>query len=84
MITKAFNSTAKLVISTVSQTNKANTEIDTQPVTVEAKISKCSTLNTYMSFYAVHSLNHYVLFFPKVSCFICFFQSKFETCRIYS
>ena len=58
MIAQGFNSTAELAVSTVSQTNKANTEIETQPVTVEAKISKCSTLNIYMSFYAVYSLNH--------------------------
>ena len=38
-----FIPTAELVISTGTQTNEANTEIQTQPVTVETKISKCST-----------------------------------------
>ena len=36
-----FNTTAELT-PTGSQTNDANAEIETQPVTVEAKITKCS------------------------------------------
>ena len=33
---------AELVIPTRTQTNEANVKIETQPLTVEAKISKCS------------------------------------------
>ena len=43
MIAQFFISTAELVIPTGTQTNEANAEIETQPVTVEDKISKCST-----------------------------------------
>ena len=43
MIAKMFNPTAKLVIPTRTQTNEKNTEIETQPVTVETKIRKFST-----------------------------------------
>ena len=35
--------TAEIVIPTGIQTNGANAEIETQPVTVEVKIRKCST-----------------------------------------
>ena len=35
--------TLELVIQTGSQTNEANAEIETQPVTAETKINKCST-----------------------------------------
>ena len=37
-----FLPTVELVIPTGSQTNEANAEIETQPVTFETKISKCS------------------------------------------
>ena len=43
MITQIFNSTAELLKPTETQSNEANGEIETQPVTVETKISKCST-----------------------------------------
>ena len=43
MIAQNFNPTAGLVILTGTQTNEVNAEIETQPVTVEAKISNCST-----------------------------------------
>ena len=43
-----------------TQTNEANAEIETQPEINEDRISKC--LNTHMSSYTFHSLNHYVLF----------------------
>ena len=43
MIAQIFNPTTELVISTGTKTNEANAEIETQPVTVEAKMSKCST-----------------------------------------
>ena len=36
------NSTADLAIPIVVTTNKESAEIETQPVTVETKISKCS------------------------------------------
>ena len=42
-IPQIFISTAELVIPTRTQTYEANAEIETQPVTVETKISKCST-----------------------------------------
>ena len=43
MIAQIFIPTAELVIRIGTQTNEANAEIETQPVTVEAIISKCST-----------------------------------------
>ena len=43
MIAQIFNLTVELVIPTGTQTNEANAEIQTQPVTVETKISKCLT-----------------------------------------
>ena len=39
----SFIPTAELIIPTGKQTNEANAEIETQPGTVEAKISKTST-----------------------------------------
>ena len=42
VIAQSFSPTAELVIPTSTQTNKANTEIERQPVTVETKISKFS------------------------------------------
>ena len=43
VIAQIFIPTAELVIPTGTQNNEANAEIETQTVTVEAKISKCST-----------------------------------------
>ena len=43
IIAQMFVPAAELVIPTRTQTNEANAEIETQPVTVEARISKCST-----------------------------------------
>ena len=43
VIAQIFNPTAELVITTGIATNKVNAETETQPVLVEAKISKCST-----------------------------------------
>ena len=43
VIAQFFIPTAELVIPAGTQTNKANTEIETQLVIVEAKISKFST-----------------------------------------
>ena len=43
IITPIFTPTTELVIPTVTQTNKENAEIETQPMTVDAKISKCAT-----------------------------------------
>ena len=57
VIVQIFIPTAELVIPTGTETNKANTEIETQPVIVETKISKC--------FYTSHSLNHNVLLLLK-------------------
>ena len=66
MISQIFNPTAEILIPTGTQTNETNAEIETQLVTVETKIRKAQlNLNTYMSFYTFHSLNHYVLFLVK-------------------
>ena len=43
MIALIFNPTAELVMPTGTQTNEANAEIETQPVTGEAKIRKSSS-----------------------------------------
>ena len=43
VIGQIFTPTAELLMPTATQTNEANVEIETQPVIVEAKISKCST-----------------------------------------
>ena len=43
MIAQIFIPTSELVIPTVIATNEPNAESETQPVTVETKISKCST-----------------------------------------
>ena len=43
MIVKMFNPTVELLISTGIQTNEAYADIEAQPVTVEGRISKCST-----------------------------------------
>ena len=42
VIAQIVSPTAELVIAIGTQTNEANAEIETQPLTVEAKISKCS------------------------------------------
>ena len=59
-----FIPTAELVMPTGIATNEANAEIKTQPVTVDAKISKSvqHNLSNYMSSYIFNSLNHYILF----------------------
>ena len=74
MIAQMFNPTAKLVITTGTQTNEINAEIETLPVIVEAKLSKFSALFKHFHvFLYFHSLNHYVLFHLKDnSCFINF------------
>ena len=41
VIAQIFNPTTEHVMSTEIQTKEANAEIETQPVTVEAKISNC-------------------------------------------
>ena len=43
VIAQVFNPTAELVMPTGEQTNEANAEIETQPVAVKVRISKCST-----------------------------------------
>ena len=43
VIAQIFIHTEELVMPTGTQTNEANVEIVTQPVIVEAEISKCST-----------------------------------------
>ena len=43
VIAQVFISTEELVITKEIAINEANAEIEKQPVTAEAKISKCST-----------------------------------------
>ena len=43
MIAQMFVPTAEVVIPTGTQSNEANAEIETQPATVEHRISKFST-----------------------------------------
>ena len=43
MISQISVPTAELVIPTGTETNEENAEIETQPVTIETEISKCST-----------------------------------------
>ena len=43
MIVQIFIRIAELVIPTGTQNYEANEEIETQPVTAEARISNCST-----------------------------------------
>ena len=43
VIAQIFIPTAELLIPTGTQTNEANAEIETQPVTTETEISRCST-----------------------------------------
>ena len=40
-ITQIFDPTAKLAIPTETQTNEANAEIETHPLTAETKTRKC-------------------------------------------
>ena len=66
MITQIFNPTAELAILRGTQTNEENAKIETQPVTIETKISKFSTEFKYLHvFFIFHSLSHYVLFHLK-------------------
>ena len=48
MIANTFIPAAEFGIPTVTQTNEANAEIGTQPVTVETEMSKFSTLFKYL------------------------------------
>ena len=58
VIAQIFIPTEKLVRPTGIAPNEANAEIETQPVTVEAKISKCSkNLNTFTFSYIFHLLH---------------------------
>ena len=41
VIAQIFISTPELVIPTGTQTNEVNAKVETQPITVETKISKC-------------------------------------------
>ena len=41
VITQILNPTAEIVIPTGTATNEVNAEIETQPLIVEPKISKC-------------------------------------------
>ena len=43
MIPQIFIPTAELVIPTGTETNEENAKIEAQPLTVKAKISKCSS-----------------------------------------
>ena len=59
VIAQIFIPNAELVIPTGKKPNEGNVEIEKQPVTVAAKISKCSPV------FIFHSLNHYLLFLLK-------------------
>ena len=63
VIAQIFNPTAELSMSTGVATNEVSAETEREPVIFEAKISVQHNLNTYMSFYAFHSLNHCVYLF---------------------
>ena len=57
MIAQIFIPIAELVIPIGTQTNEANTEIEIQPVTFEAKKASAKhDLNTFLSHYIFHSL----------------------------
>ena len=54
-----FNPTAEPAKPTGTPTNKANTEIQTQPLTVEMKRRRCSKLFKFLHiFYDFHILHH--------------------------
>ena len=65
MIAQFCIPTAELEMPTGTQTNDANSKIETKPVTVEVKIRVQHNLDTCQSSHAFHSLNHYVLFYLK-------------------
>ena len=65
MIAQTFNPTAEFVILG-TQTNEISTEIQTQPETVETKISEFQyNLNTYMSFFYFPIIKSSCFIFPK-------------------
>ena len=43
MIAQIFDPNAELAMPTGTQTNEANTEIETEPLSAEMNIRKCST-----------------------------------------
>ena len=61
VITQIFNPTAKLAIPTRIATNEANGEMETQPVTIEVKITKCSVkfkfINVFLCFLLINPLS---------------------------
>ena len=66
IIAQIFIPITEIVIPTGISTNEANAEIETQPVTVEAKINEFSTWFKYLyALYTFHLSNHYVLFSLK-------------------
>ena len=65
MIAQIFIPIAELVIPTGKQTNEANAEIETQPVTVVTKIGKFSTYFKYLYVFLYFSV-------IKSLCFISF------------
>ena len=42
VIAETFIPAAQLVISTLTRTNEANAKIETEPITIDDRISKCS------------------------------------------
>ena len=72
-----LNPTTELVIPTGTPTNEANSEIETHPLEAEIKTENDqSSLKLCIIFYAVHSLNHYVLFLQRYNVlFYLFFNS---------
>ena len=63
MIAQTFIATAELAIPTGTKTNEANAEIETQRVTVEARIRMCSTLFKYL---------HVFLYYSIIKSLFCF------------
>ena len=62
VITQIFNPTAKLAIPTrITKTNEANAEMETQPVTIEVKITKSSVkfkfINVFLCFLLINPLS---------------------------
>ena len=76
VITKISIVIAELAIPTGIPTKDATAEIETHPITVEARYD----LKPYKHFCAFYLLVHFALFFhDTISSFIYFFRSKFLT-----
>ena len=62
VIARIFDPTSEIAMSIGITTKEAKAETETHPVTVEAKISKCSIkFKAVQTFCASYSLNHFHL-----------------------